>query len=372
MNREHHELITQSNSSIQETYEDMTAKQLKLIYLLMADFKAANPRATSLEEVTQKVTPITLSELCNYLDLDEHNGGNTGYYKIIIKSFFEKAWIRWLSNDDNREHLTHLFTDISYPIHWEEGKNIEKKDKDYIIKFKWSDDFVVHLVQNTEFTRLHQSSVAKLNSPTAIRLYRLLKSYANKDKVTTITVSELRKSLRMEGKGYDRFGNFYTRGIKLPIDEINKHTEITVSATKNQSKSDKRRTESITFKIKSNDKKYTWDDSKKRFPSVKLTIAEYEEIKQWTSYPDWKRCCEDLQKLLDSGVDKRNHYAWIKGHHDELVKKQEARQNGSPSSDYSERKSKSSVRQSDRLSREPSFDIDEIARKAKLNDNYEL
>ena len=145
--------------------------------------------------------------------------------------------------------------------------------------------------------------------------------YANKVKPTTISVADLRMKLRMTSKSYDRFERFYDRGIKKSLEEINKHTEITVEATKNPSKRDKRVIESITFKIQNSDKKYTWDDSMKRFPDVKLTRAEYDEIKQWKTYPDWKKCCEDLQKyLLDSGK-RPNHYKWLVGHHRELEEK---------------------------------------------------
>ncbi len=122
----------------------------------------------------------------------------------------------------------------------------------------------------------------------------------------------------MTSKAYDRFDHFYERGIKKPIEEINKHTEICVVATKNPCKSDRRRVESITFKIKSNaNKKSDWDY---QFPKVKLTNAEYLEICEWRTYPDWKRCFKDLQEKLDEGVDIRNHYKWIAGHHRELEK----------------------------------------------------
>lgn len=314
------DVFTQSNQMIKYSFDDFGKKELQLLAILLANFKADNFEATTLEEVEHKITPITLSEVCAYLDLDYHNGGNTEYLKEIIKGLLKKSFISYQDTDKDTTELVGLFSRVSIPNHWG-NRNIPYEAKDFNIYFTWSDEFIPHLVTNKEFTKLFKSSILGLKSQTAIKLYQLLKMYANKDKPTTISVADLRMKLRMTSKSYDRFDNFFRRGIQQPLNEINKHTEITVEATKNPSKRDKRIVESITFKIKNSDKKYTWDDTMKRFPDVKLTRAEYDEIKQWNTYPDWKKCCEDLQKyLLDTGK-RPNHYKWIVGHHRELAEK---------------------------------------------------
>jgi plasmid replication initiation protein len=320
MNIESNDVFTQSNKMIKYSFDDMGKKELQLLAILLASFKADNFDATTLEEVKYKVTPVTLSEVCACLDLDYHSGGNTEYLKEIIKGLTKKSFITWQDEVQDRTHITMLFTDINMPNHWG-NTDVFSEEKDYNIYFTWNDSFIPHLVQNKDFTKLFKSSILKLKSQTAIKLYQFLKMYANKDKPTTIAVSTLRQKLRLTSKSYDRFERFYTRGIAKPLEEINKHTEIEVEAIKNHSKRDKRIVESITFKIKNSDKKYTWDDGMQRFPDVRLTRAEYYEIKQWNSYPDWKLCCADLQKKLDENVDIRNHYKWIIGHHRELEKK---------------------------------------------------
>lgn len=319
MNREDNQLITKSNVLIQDTVDDLTRREQYLMAVLLAEFKAANMEAESIDDVTEKITTITLSELSNYIDIDIHSG-TTALFKETIRHFQSRAfyWFAVNENDEHRVRRYPMFDYVEIPEYWFDD-SIAVPDRTSKIKFKWNDEFIPLIIGNKPFTELWKASILSLKSGIAIKLYQLLKSFANKDWDTTITVAELRLKLGMTSKSYDRFDRFYDRGIQKPIDEINKHTEINVTAKKNPSKSDKRRIESITFKIKNVDKKHgDWDAS---FPNVKLTNAEYTNIKQWTSYPDWKRCCRDLQEKLDEGKDIRNHYKWILGHHRELEDK---------------------------------------------------
>ncbi len=319
MDRTDNQLITKSNYLVQESVDELNRKEQYLMAVLLAKFKADNPTATSIDEVQSKATTLTLSELVNFLDLDIHSGSSSERYKEVVKHFQTRAFITWV--DDEYAHRTPIFKDIRIPKHWVDS-SVAIKDKTYTIDFYWNDLFIPMIVTNTEFTELFKRSILALKTTPAIKLYQLLKSYSAKKWDTTITVADLRLRLGMTSKSYDRFDNFWARGIEKPIAEINKHTEINVTATKNPYKNDRRKIESITFKIKNNEvKKGEWCDD---FPNVKLTSAEYLEISQWNTYPDWKRCCRDLQSKLDEGVDIRNHYKWIVGHHNELIKKHQA------------------------------------------------
>ena len=319
MNREDNQLITKSNVLIQDTVDDLTRREQYLMAVLLAEFTAANMNAESIDDVTEKITTITLSELSNYIDIDIHSGA-TALFKETIKHFQSRAfyWFAVYENDEKRVRRYPMFEFVEIPEYWFDD-SIAVPDRTSKIKFKWNDEFIPLIIGNKPFTELWKASILSLKSGIAIKLYQLLKSYANKNFDTTITVAELRLKLGMTGKSYDRFDRFYDRGIEKSIKEINKHTEINVTAKKNQSKNDKRRIESITFKIKNVDKKHgDWDAS---FPKVKLTNAEYTNIKQWTTYPDWKMCCQNLQEKLDNDIDIRNHYKWIIGHHKELEEK---------------------------------------------------
>lgn len=320
MNRADNQLITKSNVLIQDTVDELNRREQYLMAVLLAEFKASNPNAETLEEVTERTTIITLSELSNYIDIDIHSG-STKLFKETIKHFQSRAFYWYVAEGRARRYPMFKFVEV--PEYWFD-ESIAIPDRTSLIKFEWSEEFIPLIVGSKPFTELWKASILSLKSGIAIKLYQLLKSYANKDWDTTITVSELRLKLGMTSKSYDRFCDFYRRGIENPIKEINEHTEINVIAKKNPSKSDKRRIESITFKIKNADKRHgDWDSA---FPKVKLTNAEYTNIKQWNTYPDWKRCCTDLQKQLDEGKDIRNHYKWIAGHHRELEKKFEQTQ----------------------------------------------
>lgn len=329
MNREDNQLITKSNILIQQSIDELEKRELYLMAVILSEFKALNPDARSLADVKYKTVTLTVTEFLNYLDLDVDSGSNIEECKRIIAHFQDRAFYTWC--DDKFAHRTPMFDVISIPKHWVDD-SIDKRDKVYQINFTLKDCFIEHIAVNEKYTTLFRKSILSLKSAPSIKLYQLLKSYGNKNFDTTIPVSELRLKLGMTSKAYNVFKDFYKRGIEKPIEEINKHTEINVSVKKNQSKKDKRVVESLSFHIKNAEKKHKgWDF---QFPDVSLNATEYEEIKQWTTYPDWKKCCIDLQQKLDEGTDIRNHFKWIEGHHRELQKKLESRvtENPAPSS----------------------------------------
>ncbi len=128
---------------------------------------------------------------------------------------------------------------------------------------------------------------------------------------TTYSVSDLRLRLGMTSKSYDRFCDFYKRGIAEPIKEINNNTEICVRAVKKHSPKDKRIIESITFKIRNQAEKKVWWEYD--YPKVKLTDDEYREVSKWVYPVHHKQLVKELQEKLDEGVDIRNHYKWLNG-----------------------------------------------------------
>lgn len=316
MNREDNQLITKSNVLIQQSIDELEKRELYLMAVLLSEFKALNPDARCLSDVQNKTVTLTVTEFLNFLDLNVDSGSNQEECKKLIAHFQGRAFFTWV--DDKYAHRTPMFSDIEIPKHWTD-ETIANQDKVYDINFTFMDTFIKYIAVDERYTTLFKKSILSLKSAPSIKLYQLLKSYGNKNFDTTISVADLRLKLGMTSKAYDVFKDFYKRGIQKPIDEINKHTEINVTVKKNQSKKDKRVVESLTFHIKDSQKKKSdWDFD---FPKVKLTNAEYLEISEWKTYPSWKQCCKDLQKLLDEGKDIRNHYKWIVGHHRELQEK---------------------------------------------------
>lgn len=327
MNREDNQLITKSNVLIQQSIDELEKRELYLMAVILSEFKALNADARCLTDVKNKTVTLNVTEFLNYLDLDIDSGSNQEECKKIITHFQGRAFFTWV--DDKYANRTPMFENIQIPKHWID-ETIEKPNRVYDINFTLNDRFIDYIAVREEYTTLFRKSILSLKSAPSIKLYQLLKSYGNKDFDTTITVSELRLKLGLTSKAYDRFGNFYARGIEKPLEDINKHTEINVTVKKNQGKKDKRIVESLTFHIKNAEKKHKgWDYS---FPDVSLNASEYEEIKQWITPIHWKTVCADLQKQLDEGKDIRNHYKWIAGHYRELLKKYETRLAAQPTS----------------------------------------
>ena len=79
------------------------------------------------------------------------------------------------------------------------------------------------------FTAYGLINVLAMTCQYSIRIYEILKSYAN-DKTKTFDIDELKELLMVDGaKSYNRFPDFRRRVIEPAMAEINKYTDLTVS-----------------------------------------------------------------------------------------------------------------------------------------------
>lgn len=302
------QLITKSNILIQQSIDDLNRREQYLMAILLSDFKDANPDATCIEEMKTDTVTLKLTEFLNYLGLNTH-GGNIENYKNVIAHFQGRAFFVWL--DDKYANRTPMFDNIQIPKHWVDD-NIPFDEKEYDINFKFHPLFIEHLLVSDNFTELFRKSIIDLKSEKAIKLYQLLKSHSAQDFDTIYSIADLRKRLNMTSKSYDRFDNFYQRGIANPIKEINAHTEIQVTAIKKNNSKDKRFVTDIKFRIRNKaEKKLWWHE----YPKVKLSDDEYRKVTKWIYPIHHKQIVAELQEKLDEGVDIRNHYKWLDGRH---------------------------------------------------------
>ena len=281
------QLITKSNQLIQETINNMSVKEVKLMAVLLAEYRNAYDKNSLCTQ-----TILNRKEFLNYLDV---NTGGTNY-----------------------EYLNSVyFKNISY--------NTTNNGNTDII-FTWNEEmtpFIVGLDKN--FTKIFKHNILSLQSKKSITLYELLKSYAGRKYPPTITIDELKEKLNMQEKSYSRFERFYKRGIEEPLKEINENTDISVSVVKNKDKSDKRKIVSLTFKIKNQAEKKVWWEYD--FPKVKLTEEEFSEVKNWIYPVHHKELLAELEKKIDEiGNVKGGHYKWLKSRYENKMNKYKEKQ----------------------------------------------
>ena len=291
------QLITKSNALIQGTIDSMSVKEVKLMAVLLAEYKKYYD-----EDNTLTQTMLNRREFLNYLDINKDSGKNYEILNNVLGNFQQKAYCRWVNKDKKTNNITPYFKNIEYNTQEEQGNTD--------IVFTWNEYITPMVVGlDSNFTKIFKRNILSLQSKKAITLYELLKSYAGRDFPPTITVEELEEKLDRTGKGYNDFRNFYRRGITEPLKEINENTDIYVTVIKNPSKINKRQTVSLTFKIKDQSEKKIWWDE---YPNIKLTEEEYRTVTSWNNC---KLYIRQLDDVLKNGKIIRNHFKQLEKYH---------------------------------------------------------
>ena len=92
-----------------------------------------------------------------------------------------------------------------------------------------------------------------MNSRYAIQLFELFKSYEYR-KIVSVSVDRLKKFLMVDKvKTYENFGKFREKILTVAVNEINKHSDITISYE--VSGKEVRKITELTFFIEPKDKK---------------------------------------------------------------------------------------------------------------------
>ena len=300
------QLITKSNRLIQDTINTMSAKEVKLMAVLLAEYRSAWDKDNLCTQ-----TILNRREFLNYLDVNT-GGSSYEYLNTVLDKFATKAYCQWQDPTTKRSNITFYFKNISY-------NTTNNGNTDIIFtRNEEMTPFIVGLDKN--FTKIFKHNILSLQGKKSMTLYELLKSYSGRKYPPTLTIDELKEKLDMQGKAYDRFDNFYMRGIEEPLKEINENTDISVSVVKNKDKSDKRKIVSLTFKIKNQAEKKVWWEYD--FPKVKLTEEEFSEVKNWIYPVHHKELLAELEKKIDEiGNVKGGHYKWLKSRYENKMNK---------------------------------------------------
>jgi plasmid replication initiation protein len=116
------------------------------------------------------------------------------------------------------------------------------------IELEFSEKLMPYLLQlKTRFTKYQLKNILNLKNKHSIRIYELLKQYEKIGK-REVELKELRSILSIKDDEYTRFDNFDKMILKIPKEEINKHTDIKIDYEKIKTG---RKITSILFKIES-------------------------------------------------------------------------------------------------------------------------
>ena len=341
------QLITKANAIIQQTVNYMNVRELKLLSVLLAEYRAAYSK-----DNLAVATVLTRKEFLNFLDLSI-SGHNYEVLGNVLETFSQHAYIKWQIPDSPRKAIVPFFKKITFNTTEEGNTNIE---------LFWNEEMIPFIVGlDSNYTQILKRYMTRLQKKPSMTLYELLMSYANMNTPPKIEVEKLREMLNLTAKSYDRFDRFYDRGIAEPIKEINEKTDLFVKPIKCKEGKDGRKVTHIKFIIKRQNLKTKWLDEA---PDVKLTSDEYLTLTK--EYPNvyFKRAIIELQKRISEGKPvQKNHFKWLKSRIKNLDEEEHNKQE--------RKKLGTSVRKSDRLKREPSFDIDEIQRRAERGDDLE-
>lgn len=297
MDEDKNQLITKSNELIQNAIDTMTVKELKLMAILLAEYKHFYD-----EDSLTVQTSLNRTEFIRYLGITDC-GKNYETLNNVLNDFSSRAKLNWIDSD-KMHNITPYFTNVKFP---------SDESSDTQIIFTWNNEikpFIVGLDKN--FTKLLKRAILSLQSKKSITLYELLKSYANKNLDTTLTIQELKDKLDMNSPSYKVFKDFYRRGIDEPIKDINEKTDIYVTVTKNKNPRNKRQIASLTFKIKNQEAKTNWLE---QFPNIYLTESEYSDLFHSDKNVSLvKQCLYKLNKFIEDNPDKR-----IRSHYNKII-----------------------------------------------------
>ncbi len=140
--------------------------------------------------------------------------------RLMQKSFF----VNYEKDGHEREVQYHILRKIDYLKDGEEEKGIENQEYVDVTVEQEMKPLLLQLQRN--FTAYDLRNVRKLGAY-PVRVYELLKQYESIGE-RTIYVEEMKRMLELTTE-YPRFPNFFQKVIKPAVQEINTHTDLTVT-----------------------------------------------------------------------------------------------------------------------------------------------
>lgn len=198
--------VVKSNEIIQKARYDLPLVEIKAFSFILSKIKPT-------DQAGQKYT-FTLNEYCRVLGIETNNGKNIQTIKQSLQNLRSKTFWVMLENGDE---TTVGWLDKAWINHGS-GKITVRLDETI-------QNYVIGLFDG-KFTQYELLCTLPMRSSYSIRIYELLKSYANLKK-HTFDVEELKNMLGCTH--YVRFPDFRRKVLDVSTKEINRYTDLSVS-----------------------------------------------------------------------------------------------------------------------------------------------
>lgn len=209
---ERNHIVVKSNKVIQQSRYSLSLGEQKLLTHLIQRIKPDVKEFDFME--------FTVSDYCRLMGYTV-SGKNYHDIKADLKALADKSF--WLPNDDGKDVLVRWFDKL---------RTTEAKGT---FEVKFDNDLKEHLLNlKGLFVKYNFYYVMTMKSQYSIRIYELLKSYANWGGIE-ITITELRERLLVDKNGeveknkYKLYADFKRRVIEQAVVEINSLTDLIVS-----------------------------------------------------------------------------------------------------------------------------------------------
>lgn len=202
--------VRKSNQLIQRNRFDLSLREQRLLLYCISRIKPTDHGTETYE--------ISIRDVCKACGIEETiNGGAYNAMKNALKKL--DSFNFELKEQNGRIHL----------VHWIRSVVIDPEFKNQArVRFEFDPKIVPYLFDVRKyFTQYELRGVLQMKSVYGVRLYELLKSYAN-IREQEFELGELRRQLCAESKSYDKYGLFRTYVLEPAIKDIMAYSDLKV------------------------------------------------------------------------------------------------------------------------------------------------
>lgn len=202
--------VRKSNQLIQRNRFDMTLREQRLLLYCISKIK---PSDHGKETYT-----IKIRDVCKACGIEKNISG--GAYKAVIEAFKKLDSFNFILKDEQgTRHIVHWIRDVK--IDPEEKRSAKAS-------FTFDPKLAPYLFDVRKyFTQYEIGGVLQMKSIYGIRLYELLKSYAN-IREKEFELNELRYLLGADNKSYDKYSLFKVYVLDPAIKDIMTYSDLNV------------------------------------------------------------------------------------------------------------------------------------------------
>ena len=230
-------IVVKSNTLIQQTRYELSLQEQRILLYLISKIK---PDDTEIKE-----TEISIIDFCKVCGIDTQNKGIYSYVKSILKNLADKS--NWIEFEPDTETL----------VRWIDTLSIYKGSG--TVKISLSRNLTPYLIGlRKQYTQIPLFNILPMKSKYGIRLYEILKSYANLGS-KRIGIDELKK--RLNAESYKDTSNFKKKVLFPALKDIERYGDIKVSTIFIKTKNKITHIEFVITLIDDiNEKISRWDD----------------------------------------------------------------------------------------------------------------